>query len=183
MPITDDLETGTTPSRLLSALHSIVWLLRPAYPSPGSERKRWFFQRRRRRSPSTFVQVLFYLICMVLYLPFLYVAYSPLWWLIVPSSMLVKAIIDHIFVQRAKKKALADSHTSDMDAEANPFIASAYVKQYTTSGLGVLFIMLVHDLDPTRAGLVSLLACWVSMLLSPVWYLEVAQSLIVTCYV
>ena len=97
--------------------------------------------------------------------------------------MLVKAIIDHIFVQRAKKKALADSHTSDMDAEANPFIASAYVKQYTTSGLGVLLIMLVHDLDPTRAGLVSMLACCLSMSLSLVWYGEMAQSLIVTCYV
>ena len=120
---------------------------------------------------------------MVVYLPFIHVAYSPPWWYIVPSSMLAKAIIDHIFVQRAKKKALADSHTSDMDAEANPFIASAYVKQYPTSGLGALIIMLIHDLDPTRAGLVSLLACWVSMLLSPVWYLEVAQSLVVTCYV
>ena len=55
--------------------------------------------------------------------------------------------------------------------------------QYTTSGLGVLLIMLAHDLDPTRAGPVSLLACWVSMSLSLVWYGEMAQSLIVTCYV
>ena len=31
--------------------------------------------------------------------------------------MLAKAVIDHIFVQRAKKKALADSHTSDTDDE------------------------------------------------------------------
>ena len=131
----------------------------------------------------TFVHILFYLMWMVLYLPFLYAAYSRSWWFIVPSSMLVKAVIDHIFVQRAKKKALADSHTSDMDAEANPFIASAYVKQYTTSGLGVLLIMLAHDLDPTHAGPVSLLACWVSMSLSLVWYGEMAQSLIVTCYV
>ena len=120
---------------------------------------------------------------MVLYLPFLYVAYSPLWWLLVPSSMLAKAVINHIFVQRTKQEALADPHTSDMDAEANPFIASAYVKQYTTSGLGVLLIMLAHDLDPTHAGPVSLLACWVSMSLSLVWYGEMAQSLIVTCYV
>ena len=71
--------------------------------------------------------------------------------------MLAKAIIDHIFVQRAKQKALADPHTSDMDAEANPFIASAYVKQYTMSGLGVLLILLGHDLDPNRAGPISLL--------------------------
>ena len=120
---------------------------------------------------------------MVVYLPFLHVAYSPLWWYIVPSSMLAKAIIDHIFVQCAKKKALADSHTSDMDAEANPFIASAYVKQYTTSGLGVLLIMLVHDLDPTRAGPVSMLACSLSLMLSGVWFLDVSQTLIVTCYV
>ena len=120
---------------------------------------------------------------MVLYLASLYVTYSCIRWFLVPSSMLAKAIIDHIFVQRAKKKALADSHTSDMDAEANPFIASAYVKQYTTSGLGVLLIMLAHDLDPTHAGPVSLLACWVSMSLSLVWYGETAQSLIVTCYV
>ena len=182
MPITDDLETGTTPSRLLSALHSIVWLIRPACPSPGSERKRWFFQRRRRRSPSTFVQVLSYVVCMILYLPFLHAAYSPLWRFLVPSSMLAKAIIDHIFVQRAKK-ALADSHTSDMDAEANPFIASAYVKQYTTSGLGALIIMLIHDLDPTRAGPVSMLACCLSLMLSGVWFLDVSQTLIVTCYV
>ena len=88
--------------------------------------------------------------------------------------MLAKAVIDHIFVQRAKKKALADSHTSDTDDEENPFMASAYIKQYTTSGLGVLLILSDHDLDPTHAGPVSLLACWVSMLLSPVWYVEVA---------
>ena len=65
---------------------------------------------------------------MVLYLPFLYVSYSPLWWYIVPSSMLAKAIIDHTFVQYAKKTALANSRTRGIDAEVNPFIASAYVK-------------------------------------------------------
>ena len=97
--------------------------------------------------------------------------------------MLVKAIIDHIFVQRAKQKALANPHTSDVDAEANPFIASAYVKQYTMSGLGVLLILLDHDLDPTRAGPVSMLACCLSLMLSGVWFLDVSQTLIVTCYV
>ena len=115
---------------------------------------------------------------MVLYLASLYATYSCIRWFLVPSSMLAKAIIDHIFVQRAKQKALADPHTSDMDAEANPFIASAYVKQYTMSGLGVLLILLDHDLDPTRAGPVSLLACWVSMLLSPVWYVEVLCNML-----
>ena len=93
------------------------------------------------------MQVLFYLICMILYLPFLYAAYSRLWWFIIPSSMLAKAVIDHIFVQRAKKKALADSHPSDTDAEENPFMASAYIRQYTTSGLGALFMLLGSNLD------------------------------------
>ena len=97
--------------------------------------------------------------------------------------MLVKAIIDHIFVQRAKKKALADSHTSDTDDEENPFMASAYIKQYTTSGLGVLFVVLGHDADPTRASPGPVLLAWLSLVLAAVWYLDVAQTLIVTCYV
>ena len=119
---------------------------------------------------------------MVLYLPFLYVSYSPLWWYIVPSSMLAKAIIDHIFVQRAEK-ALANSRTSGIDADTNLFVIAAYTKEFTTVCLWALFLLLGNDADFTHVGIGYLLLCWLSLMLSAAWFLDVAQTFIVTCYV
>ena len=82
----------------------------------------------------------------------------------------------------------SEEETSPVDAkmkddEENPFMASAYIKQYTTSVLGVLFIVLGHDADPTRASPGPVLLARLSLVLAAVWYLDVAQTLIVTCYV
>ena len=97
--------------------------------------------------------------------------------------MLAKAIIDHIFVQCAKKKVLANSRTSSIDADTNPFVIAENTKEFTTVCLWVLFLLLGNDADFTHVGIGYPLLCWLSLMLSAVWFLDVSQTLIVTCYV
>ena len=83
--------------------------------------------------------------------------------------MLTKAIIDHILVQRAKQKALANSRTSGIDADTNLFVTAVHTKEFTIVCLWVLFLLLGNDADFTHVGIGYPLLCWLSLMLSAVW--------------